>query len=327
MRLLISVLLMLLFVPTFAGTERLELYAPGAKISIAPIALDSSAPTRRRLGGLTYLGGWALGSWDPAFGGFSSMVVTGDRFLLLSDGGNYLRFRLTPAHTLADVVVGTLPGGPGGGWDKHDRDSESLAVDPASGRLWVGFEQVNAIYRYAPGFAMVEASVRPRAMANWRPDYGPESLVRLHSGGFVAIAERTIRNGGGESAARPGVFFAGDPTRDSHKGFAFHYRPPVGFSPTDAVELPDGRLAVLNRRFNLHEGFTAALTIVDRAAVRPGATVTGREIAHFAGPVLHDNFEALAATREGPATILWIASDDNQQWWERSLLFKFRLDQ
>jgi len=327
MRLLFSAFLLLLFVPTFAGTERLALYDSHAKIAIAPVALDSSVPARRRLGGLTYLGGWALSSWDPAFGGFSSMVVAGDHFLLLSDGGNYLRFRLTLRHTLAEVSVGALPAGPGTGWDKHDRDSESLAVDPISGRLWVGFEQVNAIYRYAPGFAAAEAEVRPRAMADWQPDFGPESMVRLRSGGFIVIAERTTRFGGGDLAPRPAVFFAGDPTRDPRGGYTFLYRPPSGFSPTDAVELPDGRLAVLNRRWKLREGFTAALTIVDRTAIRRGAEVAGREVARFASPVVHDNFEALATTREGGATILWIASDDNQQWWERSLLLKFRLEE
>ncbi len=31
-------------------------------------------------------------------------------------------------------------------------------------------------------------------------------------------------------------------------------------------------------------------------------------------------------TREGADTILWIASDDNQQWWEQSLLLKFRIE-
>jgi hypothetical protein len=42
--------------------------------------------------------------------------------------------------------------------------------------------------------------------------------------------------------------------------------------------------------------------------------------------VQHDNFEALAIAREGDATILWIASDDNNAWWQQSLLLKFRLD-
>jgi hypothetical protein len=326
MRVALSVLLMLLFVPTFAGTERLALYLPDAPVSIAPVPLDSRAPTRRRLGGLTYLGGWVLSSWDPAFGGFSSMSIVGDRFFLLSDGGNYLKFRMTAQGGLADVHTGALPGGPGSGWDKADRDSESQVFDPATGRLWVGFEQYNAIYRYAPGLGAVEKSVRPRAMADWQADYGPESMARLHDGSFIVIAERNPKATDSGQLPSPALHFTGDPTEAPSKGFRFRYVPPRGFSPTDAVELPDGRIALLNRRFRLRDRFTAVLTIIDGKAIRPGATLVGREVARFDGSVLHDNFEALAVTREGSATILWVASDDNQQWWERSLLLKFRLD-
>ena len=42
--------------------------------------------------------------------------------------------------------------------------------------------------------------------------------------------------------------------------------------------------------------------------------------------MIHDNFEALALGREGGHDVLWIASDDNQAFWQRSLLLKFRLD-
>ena len=92
------------------------------------------------------------------------------------------------------------------------------------------------------------------------------------------------------------------------------------------VELPDGRLLVLNRKFSLGELFTAKLVIVDGREVRNGAVMRGEEIATFAAPVQHDNFEALAVTQEGDETIVWVASDDNQMWFEESLLLKFRLD-
>ena len=72
--------------------------------------------------------------------------------------------------------------------------------------------------------------------------------------------------------------------------------------------------------------FAAKLVVVDPAAIRPGALVRGREIATLAKPLIHDNFEGLAVTREGNATILWIVSDDNQLFLQRSLLLKFRLE-
>src|SRR3546814_19813599 len=67
------------------------------------------------------------------------------------------------------------------------------------------------------------------------------------------------------------------------------------------------------------------LLLVDSRRIAPGAMVDGTEIATFAPPYIHDNFEAVAATREGGDTNVWIASDDNQSILQRSLLLKFRM--
>ena len=328
MRILLSILLILLFVPNWSGEPRLALLPAEAEVTADRVPLDRSDPGRVKLGGLTFLGGVHLTGPAPAFGGFSAMSVEGDRFTLLSDGGNIVSFRMGADWRIREPRFAELPDGPGTGWHKSDRDSESLTRDPATGQLWVGFERSNEIWRFAPDFSRAQARAAPRAMAEWPENGGSESLVRLRDGGFIIIAED--ENVGPEGAklrgVKQGLWFAGDPTQPKQRSFAFGYRAPQGFKPTDIVELPDGRLALLNRKASLREGFTAVLTIVDREAVRPGRIASGREVARFVAPVAHDNFEALAATREGDATILWIASDDNQLFLQRSLLLKFRLD-
>ncbi len=324
MRILLSILLLLLFLPDWSGEARLPLLPRDASIRATQVTLDSSDPERTDLGGLTYLGGVVLDGPGAAFGGFSAMAVDGDRFTLLSDGGNVVAFTMGSDWIPRAVRFAELPAGPGRGWRKQDRDSESLTRDPATGQLWVGFERANQIWRYAPGFARPEAHAAPPAMAKWPSNGGAESLARLRDGRFVALAED--RRGGAKNTVR-GLMFSIDPVSAPRRGFAFSYRPPSGFKPTDMVELPDGRIAILNRRFTLSTLFTAVLTIIPRGAIRPGAIVAGREVARFASPVLHDNFEALAVTREGRDTILWIASDDNQWWMQRSLLLKFRLNE
>ena len=323
MRILLSVLLLLLFLPSWSGDERLSLLPATAEMAAHPASLDWRDPQRRRLGGLTFLGGVYLTGPKPAFGGFSAMLVEGDRFTLLSDGGNIVRFRMGADWQVRAPRFAELPDGPGRGWHKSERDSESLARDPATGQLWVGFERANQIWRFAPDFTRAQARAAPSAMAGWPENGGAESLVRLRDGGFIVLAES---EDGSAEGTRRGLWFAGDPVLAGQRSFAFSYRPPKGFKPTDAAELPDGRLVVLNRKVSLREGFTAVVTLVERGAVRPGRIATGREIARFAAPVVHDNFEAVAATREGQDTILWIASDDNQWRLQRSLLLKFRLE-
>ncbi|MCW4461725.1 esterase-like activity of phytase family protein [Sphingomonas sp. BT-65] len=323
MRILLSVLLLLLFVPSWSGDERLALLPAKAEMAAHPMALDWRDPARVKLGGLTFLGGVYLTGPKPAFGGFSAMTVEGDRFTLLSDGGNIVSFRMGRDWQARAPRFAELPDGPGRGWHKSERDSESLTRDPATGQLWVGFERANQIWRYAPGFARAEAHAAPPAMAEWPDNGGAEAMARLRDGSFIVLSES---EDGDAKGTRRGLWFAGDPVRAPRRGFAFSYRPPKGFKPTDIAELPDGRLVVLNRKASLREMFTAVVAIVDRGAVGAGRIATGREIARFAAPVVHDNFEAVAVTREGRDTILWIASDDNQWRLQRSLLLKFRLD-
>lgn len=323
MRILYSVLLLLFLIPAWMGPSQLPLLADEPVFEARRVMLDPANPGLRRVGQLTWLGGVQLIGRATAFGGFSSMQVSGDRFTLLSDGGNIVRFRMDSRGRLSERSFGDLPAGPGTGWEKEDRDSESMTVDPATGQTWLGFERANEIWRFTPGLSRSEAHSAPKVMAGWPPNGGVESMVRLKDGGFIVICETDPwPHGKGRAAIR----FTGDPTVHPRAGFTFSFLPPPGFNPSDAALLPDGRLLVLTRRFRLPFEFAAKLVVVDPAAIRPGAMVHGREVATLATPLIHDNFEGLAVTREGSATIVWIVSDDNQMFLQRSLLLKFRLE-
>ncbi|MGK6320783.1 esterase-like activity of phytase family protein [Sphingomonas sp. DT-204] len=320
MRFLRVILAVLLLCPSWSGEERLPLYRGTPTVKTRPVALGAGDP--QRIGALTFLGGLQLLSDDPAFGGFSSMTVDGDRFTLLSDGGLLFGFRMAPPMRPHNPWFGVLPAGPRSGWRKLDRDSESMVRDPASGRIWVGFERFNMIWRYTPGFARPEGAATPPAMRDWPINSGAETMVRLRGGGFLVFSEGQKAPGGGKAVLR----FLGDPVSAPRRGFAFAYLPPRHYRPVDAAELPDGRLLVLNRRFSLGTGFVNKLTLVDTRKVKPGQRVVGREIAALESPLIHDNFEGIAITREGGATIVWLVSDDNLSWFQRTLLLKFRLD-
>jgi hypothetical protein len=91
--------------------------------------------------------------------------------------------------------------------------------------------------------------------------------------------------------------------------------------------LPDGRVLVINRHYTPVDGVSAVLTVIDPEAIRPGAVLIGRELARLAPPLTVDNMEALAVTREGGRTIVWIASDDNFNPLQRTLLLKFAMEE
>ena len=322
MRVLWSLLLVLLLVPEGSRPVHRPVLGPVADVRATPVALDRDDPHRVRVGDLVWLGGVHLTSRDPAFGGFSSLAVAGERFTVLSDGGNIVRFVLARDWRLHEATFADLPAGPGTGWSKRSRDSESMSVDPKTGAIWVGFENYNALWRYAPGFARAEAHVRPLVMRPWPENKGPEAMTLLPGGGMATIGEQDAWPG---ATGRGGVVFYGDPVLHPRCGFRFNYLPPDGYDPSDMTVLPDGRWLILNRRFAWAR-FSSILTVVDPSQVRPGATVRGRDIATLAAPLIHDNFEGVAATREAGATIVWLVSDDNQLPVQRSLLLKFRLD-
>ncbi len=324
MRILLSILLVLIFVPQWMGEPKLPLLGTDRRIESVPVSLNAADPAQRRVGDLLWLGGIELRGHGDAFGGFSSMHIDRGRFTLLSDGGNIVSFRLGHRNVVERVRFAELPGGPGTGWAKGDRDSESMTVDPRSGQIWVGFERANEIWRYGPGFARAQAHAAPPAMADWPENTGAESMTLLPGGGTLVIAEHTEKNG---KPAWPGLFFAGDPTQQPRHGFRFSFVSPPGYDPSDMTILPDGRLLILTRRFALPFLFTNKLVIVDSHAIKPGAVVRGRVIATLAPPLIHDNFEGVVATREKGATIIWLVSDDNQLLFlQRSLLLKFKLD-
>jgi hypothetical protein len=285
-------------------------------LSAEPLRFHAEQSGTNRGGAVEFLGGWVLTSEDPRFGGISAMHVSGGVATAISDAGVLLRFALPGVAGFGAVTAAALPQGPMPNRRKSDRDAEAMVVH--DGQAWIVWEWRRQVWRYDARTWRAQAAARPAAIRRLGRSNGAEALVRLADGRFLMLSETMA--GGGVSRA---LLFAGDPTASAPAELS--YRPPSGFRATDAALLPDGRVLVLNRRFNLLEGLGAALVAVDPAAVRPGAVVEGREIARLQWPLALDNMEALAVTREGGRTILWIASDDNFNPLQRTLLMRFAL--
>lgn len=289
-----------------------------AWVRFDPVGLDRTAPARTRLGPLRFLGGWALSSNDPRFGGLSSLHVEAGQVLAFSDAGWRVAFPLRrDGRTRVRAEVGLLPDGPGGASGKKDRDIESMWVDGPS--LWLGFERRNAVWRFDRASGRAVSHARPAAMRRWPNNRGAEAMLRLPDGRFIVFAEGSGRGG-------DAILFEGDPAVPGTRSVALRYLPPPHYRATDAALLPDGRAILLNRRWTLLHGFTSKVTIVPLADLRPGTILRGREIADFRPPLLADNFEGISVGREGGRTIVWITSDDNYVPLQRTLLLKFALE-
>lgn len=290
---------------------------PGtASLRAEPILLNEDMPDQRQIGALTFLAGWSLTSDDRRFGSISAMAVEGDRITAISDSGILLTFAV-PGSGPDRVDVLPLPAGPGSPTRKMDRDTEAMFV--SGGHAWLAFENRNEVWRYARAGWHAEARIAPDAMRHWPTNRGAEAMHRLADGRFLIISESLEPDW-----TCTALLFPGDPTEGAAP-VDLRFRPAQGYRITDAAQLPDGRVLLLQRDVSLLGGVTAKLTVVDLAARDSGRPVEGREIAHLESPVTVDNMEALSITREGEQTIVWLASDDNYFPLQRTLLMKFAL--
>lgn len=297
--------------------------ADSQDIALKPLQLDPAHPGPRRVGELVFLGAWELDSDNEDFGGISALAALANgRFAGLSDAGTLIGFGLSRDDRADRPFISPLPDSQGPRATFEDRDSEGMAYDPHSGQFWVSYEQNHSIRRFSRSFARTTGIVRPSQMQDWPDNKGAECLVRLVDGRFVAISESLEDDG-----THQGLLFSGDPVEAGTDIARFAYRPPAGYRVTDGAQLPDGRLILLNRWVGLPNGFAAKLTVIGTDSIAKGAQVQGNVIATLASPLLIDNMEGIAVTRDGDDVIVWLVSDNNFNILQRTLLMKFRLSE
>jgi hypothetical protein len=293
-------------------------------IQAVPTVLDPANPDRNEIGPLRYLAGWTLSSSDPDFGGISAIARVDDGFVAIGDAGGVFRFALDDRGQISRADVGEVPAGPiprnGGSVQKRDRDAEAMAFDPETGRFWVAYERANGLWRYDRDFTDSDSDHAPDAMDDWPNNGGAEAIVRFDDGRFLVFSEA----GNGPGSSREVLLFSGDPSdADVEAPVRLGYQPPAAHRITDAALLPDGRLLVLNRDFSVVRGVSVIITLVDIAQLDSDMILVGEEMARLAPPLTVDNMEAIAIEEVDGRTIVWIASDDNFNPLQRTLLMQF----
>ena len=313
----------------FAFGVMVLLFGDGPKIDRVPVAhslIVTARPVPVPRGNvdiptalsLKLVEAWEMNSANPELGGISAMHASGPALSFLSDRGALIRLGQSGARRWQGVV-GPLPSGCGDMRDRKWRDTESFTTDERSGSIWIGFESHNGLCRIASAAQGGTRRFTPDAMQNWPETGGAEAMTRLKGGAFLIFAERPADSG----PTAPLLHFDRDPLDPAARVTAMRYRPPAGYRPVDVAQLPDGRLLVLNRRFELPFAFSAKLSIVTLPKVKAGLTVSGPIIARIEGDGLGENYEALSIDNDGRDLSIWIASDDNFLSIQKTLLLHF----
>lgn len=320
MRALKLALLLLVLLPTT------WLYAPKpAPVRDSAVHLADLMPALRgdlpRTGPLTIVGAWQIVGRARSLGTLSALAQTGGGFVAVGDRGGILWFsrpdRPGPWQARLDQLVHLE-------WRKsrYPTDAESLFVEPASGALVVGYEDVALLERFSPNLAHRQPIPLP-ALAEWPENQGAEAMTRLADGRTVIVGETYSR--WLDRTRHPGLIFPGIP-RPFETPARFELVMPAGYRPSELTQTPDGRLLVLGRHFGL-TGFRSLIAIFAPQDVQPGATVTPRVIARIDDPRIRDNYEGMTVTREPDGSqIVWLLSDSNEMVWaQRTLLLKLRI--
>ena len=310
---LILVSLLLCITLSGAAEEQSPPFAGSKAITVTATAVDIGAIAHANV--IRPVQGWLLGSNDPDFGGLSALAAGKGGFLAISDTG--LLVKVAP--DLIRARLQSMPRACVPRQLKRERDSESLARDPATGTVWIGFEYRNAICRIeSKGGAR---GVAPLPMIRWPKLGGPEAMLRRADGRFFVFAERSPKGG----AIAPLLSFDRDPVDPRAMVTAMRYQPPPQYHPVDAAMLPDGRMLVLNRRYAFPLNFSSIVTLVEPFRVRSGAIVRGKPVIVLAPPQIADNFEGLAVDVRNGRTRIWLVSDDNFLPQQRTYLLEFEL--
>lgn len=287
-----------------------------------------------RAGRLVFAGGLEIRSDDERFGGLSGLRVSSDgsRINAVSDKAYWLAASIARDEKgaisgLSDAALHCLCRQDGTRYgSKHWGDSEGLEID--GDIAYVSFERLNRINRYqlgkdgSPG-APVQATVSFKPF-NVAYNEGLEAVALAPAGSpvagrFIAIGEESL-NAAGDNRA----FVA------SKEGIEeFTITRSGDYSVTDAVFLPDGDLAVLERRFGLSVGIGMRIRRFDAASIKPGATLKGEVLAEAGLSSRIDNMEGIGAWRDGEGrTRIVLISDDNfNHTLQRTLLLEFVLDE
>jgi hypothetical protein len=291
--------------------------APDRAVAITATAL---AGTGSQIGPFRLAGAVELKSADPGFGGVSGLAAASDgRLAAITDAGQWLGLAPVVRDGVLVGVGAARMAGFASGAEKADLDAEAIVLTP-DGRTLISMEQRHRILvlaGQAPPFT-IEGPIFHTAAASWPPNGGGESLALLPGGQTLWVSE--------DARVKPGVAMAlltlpGGTTRQ------IGVPVPDGFSPTDATVLDDHRLLLLHRKFD-GVSVEAAITLVDLAPVLAGGDIASmRPLARWGrdAPWPIDNMEGLTLVRDGGRTWLYVASDDNFNPAQRTLLLRLEL--
>jgi hypothetical protein len=310
------VAVMLAAVVAFVAGVHAEPIAVRAK----SVPLHPFDPSVTRVGRLDYRGGLQLTSADTRFGGLSGLLVSADgrHLTAISDRGYWFEAGLVYDRNgvltgIDEAGVSELRAPNGKSVARRPAGNAEALAPAADGKgVVVSFEMQPKLLLYPAGGGPPVRLKSPPGLERAPKNEGIEALTRLADGRLMALTEGLRADGGTTGWVGGG-----------RRWSTVTWRTGGGFQPTGAATLPDGRVLMLERRI-LPPG--ARVRLQKSADIAEGAVLDGEEVARFEGVLTFDNMEGIDARRgDAGETLVYLISDDNYSFLQRTLLLMFRL--
>ena len=279
-------------------------HRPSTAFTVSAVAI----PVLEAASPVTVTDIWDIDGSGAGFGGFSALIaMPGGELRSFSDRGWRFTFAMAEQGPQDFATAQVIPVD---GYSSRLFDIESATPSPDGEAYWLSYEATHAVHRFGADDSPQEVRDLSGDM-DWPDNSGIEAMVRLADGCFLVFPE----------VGPLGHVFAGDPTEGAAiRPFRVDW-PEEGYSPTDAAQLPDGRVLVLLRRFSMTPLPTFESLIVIGEVPQPGQVWEPEIFAQLDRLLPPENYEGLAVRplADGSSE-LWLISDDNFSAFQRTLL-------
>jgi len=250
---------------------------------------------------------------DKRFGGFSGLLMEGDKLTAVTDRGTLLSSRWHNG-SLTEASLSSLRDTSGKAIKKKSlADAESLARFGETGFL-ISFERRHRLLSYDGN--VIQPFQAPPGLSNAPDNHGAEALTRLHDGRYFILQERL------DDLKDKTVGWIGGPDEWQ----SFDYARKDGYRPTGATTLPNGSVLVLERYHSYLIGVRARVRKIDPSALKAGALIEGQLLGEIRAPLPVENFEAIATTLGKDGTVLiHLLADDNFSFLQDTIFLTLRV--
>lgn len=298
-------------------------------IDSKPIVFNPAKPSQVKFGKLRWVGGLELNADSHEFGGISGLNMTdtyGKRFLMITDDGFWITGRIAydkglPTGIEKARIGPLLKKGKRLSIKNHDYpDAEATSVNKK--KLLVSFEKDHRISEFAfshhmPGPWIKDLTI-PEEIQKLERNAGLEAMTSIKAGPYKGYTLAFA-----ETFEKPKGFIRGWLIHgDTYKTIQLERI--NNFCITDAEALPDGGVLILERFYNLIDGFKMRIRYLSPEEIVPDKPIKGEILLSASNHYTIDNMEGITYhENEEGQRIITVMSDDNFSPIQRTLLLQF----